>query len=91
MGGNVWEWNETLVGSDRVFRGGSYGNIAGYGYVGSVGDLKYRYDYDPGHEGIYLGFRVAFVACPSADLTNDCFVDFEDMAKLVAQWLTGSQ
>ena len=26
--------------------------------------------------------------CPSADLTGDCFVDFEDFALMAAQWLT---
>ena len=29
--------------------------------------------------------------CPSADLTNDCFVDFEDLAVLASQWLTGPE
>ncbi len=27
--------------------------------------------------------------CPSADLTGDCFVDYEDFALMAAQWLTG--
>lgn len=27
--------------------------------------------------------------CPSADLTGDCWVDFEDFAVMVNQWLTG--
>ena len=27
--------------------------------------------------------------CPSADLTGDCFVDFEDFAVMASQWLTG--
>jgi len=27
-------------------------------------------------------------ACPSADLTGDCFVDFEDFAIMASQWLT---
>jgi formylglycine-generating enzyme required for sulfatase activity len=27
-------------------------------------------------------------ACPSADLTGDCFVDYEDFALMAAQWLT---
>ncbi len=30
----------------------------------------------------------AFAACPSADLTGDCFVDFEDFALMANQWRT---
>ena len=30
----------------------------------------------------------AFAACPSADLTGDCFVDFEDFVLMANQWLT---
>ncbi len=29
-----------------------------------------------------------FAECPSADLTGDCFVDYEDFAVMAAQWLT---
>jgi len=29
-----------------------------------------------------------FAECPSADLTGDCFVDFEDFAVMAGQWLT---
>ncbi|MCK4999829.1 MAG: hypothetical protein KAS23_09845 [Anaerohalosphaera sp.] len=29
--------------------------------------------------------------CPTADLTGDCYVDFEDLAFLAAQWLTGAK
>ncbi len=89
MGGNVFEWNEALIyGSGRGFRGGSY-----YGDLVELSS-SCRYDYGSQDlEGSYLGFRVASVpvACPSADLTNDCFVNFEDLAKLAAQWLTGWQ
>ena len=31
---------------------------------------------------------IAIADCPSADLTDDCFVDFEDFALMVNQWLT---
>ena len=31
----------------------------------------------------------AFCACPSADLTGDCFVDYEDFAQMGGQWLDG--
>jgi len=30
----------------------------------------------------------AIADCPSADLTGDCVVDFEDFAVMAAQWLT---
>jgi sulfatase modifying factor 1 len=31
---------------------------------------------------------LCLAACPSADLTGDCFVDYEDFAVMAAQWLT---
>ncbi len=31
---------------------------------------------------------VVLADCPSADLTGDCFVDFEDFALMAKQWLT---
>ncbi|MHC5138996.1 MAG: hypothetical protein ACYSOF_03780, partial [Planctomycetota bacterium] len=47
----------------------------------------------PNTELNIIGFRVASVpvACPSADVTNDCFVDLKDLAKLASEWLTGIQ
>jgi len=36
---------------------------------------------------LYLA-QPALAACPSADLTGDCFVDFDDFAVLAAQWPT---
>ena len=36
---------------------------------------------------LYLA-QSAPAACPSADLTGDCFVDFEDFAVMAAQWPT---
>ena len=36
---------------------------------------------------ILFSCGLAFAACPSADLTGDCFVDFEDFAVIGAQWL----
>lgn len=54
QGGNVWEWNEALIGSFRGLRGGSYGNDD------DVLASSYRYDYlDPDDETIGVGFRVA--------------------------------
>ncbi len=31
------------------------------------------------------------IICPSADLTDDCFVDIDDFAELAGQWLQGPQ
>jgi len=39
--------------------------------------------------GFVLLGTTAVAECPSADLTGDCFVDFEDFALLANQWLTG--
>jgi formylglycine-generating enzyme required for sulfatase activity len=36
---------------------------------------------------IFAGGSSAFADCPLADLTGDCFVDFEDFAVIGAQWL----
>ena len=38
---------------------------------------------------IAVSGNFALAGCPSADLTGDCFVDFEDFAQMAAQWLTG--
>ena len=87
MGGNVWEWNETEIGSYRGVRGGSYSvNVINLG-------SSNRGNVIPDDEVSSIGFRVASVpvACPSADLTNDCFVNFEDFAKIASEWLTGRQ
>ena len=38
---------------------------------------------------IAISGNFALGVCPSADLTGDCFVDYEDFALMAAQWLTG--
>ena len=54
QGGNVWEWNETLItGSSRGLRGG------GWGYDSSYLHASARNYYYPSSEGYFLGFRVA--------------------------------
>jgi len=37
---------------------------------------------------VFIG-NTAFAACPSADLTDDCFVDMEDLVLIANQWLNG--
>lgn len=37
---------------------------------------------------ITISCNFTLAKCPSADLTGDCFVDFEDFAIMAAQWLT---
>ena len=53
QGGNVWEWNDTVIGSSRVLRGGSW----------SVNDTylasSNRLNVVPVAEGNNIGFRVA--------------------------------
>jgi formylglycine-generating enzyme required for sulfatase activity len=59
MMGNVWEWNETLIGSNRGVRGGSYLNYAS--------DIRSsaQEDYYPIAETGAIGFRVASVPEPA--------------------------
>ncbi len=38
---------------------------------------------------VFVLSGIVFAECPSADLTGDCFVDFEDFAVMASQWLTG--
>ena len=58
MGGNLWEWNEALIGSYRGIRGGSY-----YGYVSYLRSYAGS-DLDPFSESDFVGFRVASVPEP---------------------------
>ena len=59
QGGNVWEWNDAVIGSSRGLRGGSW--------IGSGYDLQSsdRASSDPSYEGGDVGFRVASVPEPS--------------------------
>ncbi|MHC4692195.1 MAG: formylglycine-generating enzyme family protein [Planctomycetota bacterium] len=58
MMGNVWEWNETLIGSARRLRGGSYSD-PGFGLTSSS-----RTQYDPDLEFYNIGFRIASIPEP---------------------------
>jgi formylglycine-generating enzyme required for sulfatase activity len=58
QGGNVFEWNETIIGTDRGRRGGSFDNFD------SNLAAATRSFFDPAGELGNLGFRVALVPEP---------------------------
>jgi len=61
QGGNVYEWNETITGSNRGFRGGQFGS--------GPGDLaaSARHDTSPGLEGA-VGIRLVMIPEPGTGL-----------------------
>lgn len=59
QGGNVWEWNEALVGSFRGLRGGAWN------YSLSNLQSSLRFGFTPTTENDNFGFRVAEVPEPS--------------------------
>ena len=61
QGGNVWEWNETLIGSYRGLRGGSFGYSGFYLHASS----RKKLDIFPSNEGYFIGFRVSEVPEPA--------------------------
>jgi formylglycine-generating enzyme required for sulfatase activity len=60
QGGNVWEWNETAIGSNRVLRGGAWNNLS------DQMAASFRFEYDPYAESDSVGFRVASVPEPGS-------------------------
>ncbi len=61
QGGNVWEWNDTVIaGSSRGLRGGSWS------YSDSFLRSSYRDGSGPADESNHVGFRVASVPEPSS-------------------------
>ena len=58
QGGNVWEWNETLIDSNRGIRGGGYNY-----YIDALESSHLNYG-DPYDESDILGFRVASIPEP---------------------------
>lgn len=56
QGGNLWEWNETAVtGSSRGLRGGNWSD----NFSSMLCTNRHGSGYDPTHEYLDLGFRVA--------------------------------
>jgi sulfatase modifying factor 1 len=54
QGGNVWEWNESISGSSRGYRGGSWRSV-----FPSYLQSTFRNSIDPTYEDVIFGFRVA--------------------------------
>lgn len=62
QGGNVWEWNDAVIGSSsRGLRGGYWG----YGYSSDLAASS-RIGNGPSNEGYSIGFRVASVPEPGS-------------------------
>jgi len=60
QGGNVWEWNEAIIGSYRGYRGATFDLNEGYLHV------SYRHNGGyPTHEDYGVGFRVSEVPEPA--------------------------
>ena len=60
QGGNVWEWNETTIGSSRGIRGGDWWDDISYSIHARARDLRdLLIEYDDS-----IGFRVAQVPEP---------------------------
>jgi formylglycine-generating enzyme required for sulfatase activity len=61
MGGDVWQWNEAIIGDQRGLRGGYFGS---YSYVDLASSQ--RSGFVPTHLGNDEGFRVAEVPEPGS-------------------------
>ena len=84
QGGNVWEWNEAIIG-------GSYRGLRGGSFSYDVGDLaasSHHYYGYPTPEYSAIGFRVSEVPEPATmgDTNGDHIVDVTDYNNLVAQF-----
>ncbi len=66
QGGNVWEWNETAIGSSRGLRGGIWNGDSGSLAASSRGFNG------PTNEGNNVGFRVASVPEPGSTALLVC-------------------
>jgi formylglycine-generating enzyme len=62
QGGNVWEWNEAIIGSDRGLRGGAF-----FDFPENLA-ASLRDDFPPAVESLFVGFRVAMVPEPGTGL-----------------------
>ena len=60
QGGNVWEWNDAVIGSARGIRGGSWSGNE------SVLRATSRSSFSPANESSIIGFLLAMIPEPSA-------------------------
>jgi formylglycine-generating enzyme required for sulfatase activity len=63
QGGNVWEWNEAVIGSGRTARGGNYWLYENYLRAAGRGSTTL-----PTNESAGFGFRIAYVPEPGSAL-----------------------
>ncbi len=56
QGGNIWEWNEAIISSDRGLRGGGFDSTFGPGRAGAAYRVLGAY---PSIQEGFVGFRVA--------------------------------
>ena len=85
MNGNVFEWNEALIGSSRGIRGGSFGV--------NEGSLRSsaRPPFNPVFENNFTGFRLTSpVPEPGcrADFNGDGVVNILDVVDFISNWNT---
>ena len=66
QGGNVYEWNDTIIVSSRGLRGGSWGSDE-FNLRASLRDTV-----DPTYEDLVVGFRVATVPEPTSAVILSC-------------------
>jgi formylglycine-generating enzyme required for sulfatase activity len=65
QGGNVWEWNDAVIGSSRELRGGSW-----YYNIDGGPDSSSRAFYGPSDEDRHIGFRLTSVPEPTSMLLS---------------------
>ena len=63
QGGNVLEWNDAVVGTERGLRGGSWSD-------GDMGSSSLSYSNDPSAELGFVGFRLASIPEPTAGVLS---------------------
>ncbi|MBN1488954.1 MAG: SUMF1/EgtB/PvdO family nonheme iron enzyme [Phycisphaerae bacterium] len=75
QGGNLWEWNEAIIGSSRGVRGGSFVAL-GYALHAAHRDPSG----DPSFEAYSFGFRVVMLPPLAPDFDYDGDVDLTDFS-----------